>query len=290
MLRALLDYRPLLEIFLFSLLFYGILSTLQGTRAGGVLKGLLASSVLLFVVLMFMTSWLELPRLQTMLNFLLSTLWFIAIVVFAPDIRRLLARMAPRSFHFSVSKQTFLEVVHAVANATEQMSRNRIGGLIVAEREIGLKDFIETGVKVDADVTSELLSSIFYPGGPLHDGAVIIQGDRIVAARCILPLTENPSFLSMGTRHQAAVGVTDETDALSVVVSEETGILSLSFQGRLIRGLDREGLIKGILEIMTRHEGAVGKLTRRWRTGAAEESTGVQPSSVPPPGSGETRE
>jgi len=137
--------------------------------------------------------------------------------------------------------------------AALQLSRNRVGALIVLQRDVSLANYIEGGIRLDADVTAELLESIFYPGSTLHDGAVIIANDRIAAAGCLLPLSDNPR-LGLGTRHRAAVGITEESDAVSVVVSEETGQISLAVSGELQRNLDRPTLEKQLRKLYLQQE------------------------------------
>ena len=135
------------------------------------------------------------------------------------------------------------DMIDEIEKAVTRLSKNRVGALIAIERSVGLTSYAEGGVKIDADVKSELLDSIFYPGSSLHDGAVIVQGSRITAAGCLLPLSENPS-LGLGTRHRAGVGLTEETDAIAVIVSEETGKVSLSVGGEIQRGIDLPKLSK----------------------------------------------
>ena len=245
--NALFDggWRTIVEIFVLFLIFYAVLYTLRGTRAGGVLKSLFFGLVVLIIGIEFLARWLDLVQLKVMINLLLGGLALAVLVIFAPDMRRALARFAGSPLLPSIfrgpSRRTFEEIVDAVM----RMAQNRIGALIVLEREIGLRDIVEKGVRLDAAVTAQLLESIFFPGSALHDGAVVVQGDRAVAAACFLPLTDNPDVArTLGTRHRAAMGITEETDAVAVVVSEETGRVALCRGGRIVRDLDREALME----------------------------------------------
>jgi diadenylate cyclase len=169
-------------------------------------------------------------------------------VVFQPELRRLLERLgrSPGGFLSLRSQETVLgQVIQTISQACSQLSTARHGALIVLERETGLQDIIETGVNLNAAVTQELLSTIFFPNTDLHDGAVIIRQDRIIAAGCVLPLsTVDGGDRHLGTRHRAALGVTEGSDAIAVVVSEETGIISIAHNGRMIRRLDEKRLAK----------------------------------------------
>ena len=187
-----------------------------------------------------------------MLNWLLENFWTIAsvalVVIFQPELRRAFAQLGSKSFahHANVQKRTIRETVSAVT----QMSRSKTGALIVFERQIGMATFKNSAVHLEAKVSSLLLQSIFYPNSPLHDGALIIRGDTIEAAHAILPLTQQPEFAhqNIGTRHRAAIGVTEETDAVAVVVSEETGGISMAKRGSLKRFLPPDQLF----ELLTR--------------------------------------
>jgi diadenylate cyclase len=148
------------------------------------------------------------------------------------------------------------EMTNEIIKAVENLSRNKIGALIAIEREVGLGNFVETGTKLNADVSSELIGTIFWPGSPLHDGAVIIQERKISAAGCFLPLTVNTELSkSLGTRHRAGIGLTEETDAIVIIVSEETGTISTGFKGVLNRDVDEKGLKKILDELSTERFG-----------------------------------
>jgi diadenylate cyclase len=156
------------------------------------------------------------------------------IVMFQSEIRRLLARLGKQRLIGFGSRLQRRETVDEILLALQQLAQQKIGGLIVVEREIGLRTFVESGVPLDAAISRDLLLALFHPGAAMHDGAVIIQGDRIAAAACFLPLTMNPELLRyLGTRHRAAIGVTEETDCLSLIVSEETGRISIAQYGEI---------------------------------------------------------
>ncbi len=233
-----LDFRAVIDILAVGFLIYQFVSIIRGRRAAQILTGLL---VLLGVYLVAMYAGLELLRavLQTMAPYTA----FALIVMFQSDIRRLLARIGRRWWMGFGSRAERRESIDEILLAVEQMAPLRTGALIVVERDIGLRTFIESGVNLDALLSRDLLLAIFHPGASMHDGAVIIQGDRIAAAACFLPLTTNPAVASnKGTRHRAAMGVTEETDCIAIVVSEETGHISVASHGEMERDITIERL------------------------------------------------
>jgi diadenylate cyclase len=178
------------------------------------------------------------------------------LVLFQPELRRMLEQLGRGSVLLvgftphGLDREAAIRLVNDVARAARILGTRKIGALIVLERRVGLEDFIETGIRVDAIVTVQLLISVFFPNTPLHDGAVIIRGNRLAAAGCLLPLSERPGLIRpLGTRHRAAIGLTEVTDALAVVVSEETGTISLAVEGRLDRGLTEEELKARLLAL-----------------------------------------
>ncbi|HFB98621.1 MAG TPA: TIGR00159 family protein [Bryobacterales bacterium] len=215
-----------LDILAVAFLFYQFFLIIRGRRAFAIITGvLMLVGIYVFAVVAGM------GLLRTILETVAPYSVFALIVLFQSDIRRLLARMGRRRF---LSGPTFdrREAIQEITLALETLSRNRTGALIVLERDIGLRTFIESGVMVDGVLSRDLLLSIFHPGTALHDGAVIIQGNRVAAAACFLPLSTNPRLMStLGTRHRAAIGITEETDCLSIVVSEETGRISVAAFG-----------------------------------------------------------
>ena len=237
----------LIEVALLFVVLYAILRFLQGTRGAGVLRGLLFFLIMALVLILFFVEKLRLYRIDFILGRDLLTFLLLIVVLFQPEIRRLLLRLgeAPMlRWLFRPEASIVPEIVEAVFT----MSSRKIGALITVEREVGLGSLIEAGAPMNANVTRDLLVTVFWPGSPLHDGAVIIRGNRIAAAGCFFPLTEQPGIArTLGTRHRAAIGVTEESDALSVVVSEETQQVSVAHRGQLRMGLGREQL-RAILE------------------------------------------
>ena len=232
----------LVDISITAVLIYWLFSLIRGTRAVRLVIGV----SVLFVVYAAARAF-ELRLLSEILQTGAVVGLFALVVVFQPELRRALERigrfgslgwiLAPAA-HRSVER-----VAGVVARASAILSADKIGALIVLERQTGLQDAAETGVMVEADLTVELVTTIFTPRAPLHDGAIIVRGDRIVAAGCVLPLSETAIYRErFGTRHRAAVGITEGTDALAVVVSEETGAVSLVVRGRIIRNLDEDRL------------------------------------------------
>lgn len=235
---AIVDLRDLIDILAVYIVVYNLLLLIRGTRAVQTLLGI-AFVGLLYVV----ANLAELATLKRILESLLILLPVAAIILFQQEIRRALANFG-RNPLWGLAKQrkvesTFQEVVLAAT----ALAARRTGALIVLERLEGLRNFIENGIALDAEVNYNLLITIFSPDTPLHDGAVIIQEDRIAAAACFLPLTFDPELATdLGTRHRAALGISQETDALAVVVSEETGTISVAVEGELIRDLDSNSL------------------------------------------------
>jgi diadenylate cyclase len=232
--RPAISWWDLLDVALVSLLLYELLLLIRGTRA---VQMALGGSFLLG--LYFVSRWLQLETVNWVIRNLAAYVVFAIIVLFQADLRRALAHFgrAPFFRYFERASSTDETVEELVVAATMLASR-RVGAIIVIERQIGLRNYIEGGIPLDATVTYDLLASIFQPSAPLHDGAAIVQGDRVAAAACFLPLSVNPRVSrELGTRHRAALGVTEESDAVAIVVSEETGIVSLAVGEELERGL-----------------------------------------------------
>lgn len=236
-------WRDLLDIAIVSVLIYEVLKLIRGTRAaqmavgGAFIAGLLAISQ---VVHLETVNWL----IRNMVGYLV----FAAIVLFQSDIRRALAHFGRAPFFRLIARgENEEETIEEIAVAASMLSAQRTGAIIVMEREIGLRTYIEGGIPLDANVTYDLLVTVFQPTSPLHDGAVIVQEDRIAAAACFLPLTVNPKLSrELGSRHRAAIGLTEENDAVAVVVSEETGTISLVQDGQIERGLSQEELRRNL--------------------------------------------
>jgi diadenylate cyclase len=229
----------LLDIAIVSVLIYEFLKLIRGTRAVQMAVGSL------FLIGLFYVS--RLVPLQTV-NWMIRNIFvyvaFAAIVIFQSDIRRALAHFGQAPFFRYFNRQEAAdETIEEVVVAATMLSTQRIGAIIAVEREIGLRNYIESGIPLDATLTYDLLVTIFHRGSPLHDGAVILQENRVAAAACFLPLTVNPRVSrELGTRHRAAIGLTEESDALAVVISEETGLISLALNGQIDRGLSPDEL------------------------------------------------
>jgi diadenylate cyclase len=230
-----------LDILLVTLIFYGLLMLIRGTQADQLVRGVL----ILVLASAAIGSFLDLTVFNWLLQNTIPALLIAIPVIFQPELRRALEQLG-RSSHFPLPHARTSNVqrmAEEVAQACALLAERGYGGLIVIERSTGLEEYAQTGSRIDATVSAELLQQIFYKGSPLHDGAVIVRGDRIIAARCLLPLTELPDLdPELGTRHRAAIGITENTDAICVVVSEETGAISLANHGHLVRHLTSQKL------------------------------------------------
>jgi diadenylate cyclase len=231
------------ELLLIGLFVYAIITFLEGTRGERLFRGIIFLLVAGFLMLNLVVRIFEMERIAYLFNGFLIAILIIAVAAFQPEIRRGLTRLGQSRFFGTTSPQQLTRSVEEIITAVSQMAAVRTGAIIVIPQQVGLAEFIETGVRIDAKVTSELIKTIFYPGSPLHDMATIIQGDRIIAARVQLPLAESSSrFGQLGSRHRAAIGVTGSSDAIVIVVSEETGIVSVAIDGNLIRNVSEAQL------------------------------------------------
>lgn len=243
-----LSVTAVIDILLVALVIYEFLALIKGTRAALMLVGV--------AIVAFAFYFSRLGELAT-LNWLISTLLpygvFALIVVFAPELRQALTRMG-RRLTMSRSQASEADAYDDIVLASNLFSQNQTGALMVIEREIGLRTYIESGVPLDAHISYDLLATIFRPSAPLHDGAVIVQGDRIAAAACFLPLSMNPVLSTqLGTRHRAGIGVTEETDAIAVIISEETGSISLAVGGSIERDLTVQQLRERLGGLLRRY-------------------------------------
>ncbi len=242
-----LGFVAILDIVVVAFLIYQALMVVRGTRAGHILVGIL---IMVGLYIAAMAAGLE--ALRALLQFIVPYLGIAIIVLFQSEIRRTLARLGRKRWFGLAGGYRGPESVNEILMALEHFSEKKTGALIVLERDIGLRTFIESGVRMESLISRDILLSVFEPGLPLHDGAAIIQKDRIAAAACFLPLTTNPSVSSkLGTRHRAAIGITEETDCLSLVVSEETGRISIAAFGELMQGLP----LQDVAELVNRHFG-----------------------------------
>ncbi len=238
------SYIDIIDILLLAVIIYWLLKLTSKTRAIQVLKGL---GVILFAA--WVTDLLRLAGTAWLLNYVLTAGAFAIFIIFQPELRRALASLGRGRLDIISSQATYAqENVDMVLKAVLSLSKRRVGALIVFERKTGLKDVIESGTHISADISSELLENLFFTNSPLHDGAVIIRGDRIEAAGCFLPLSDNKQIgQELGTRHRAALGISEISDSVTFIVSEETGVISVAQDGTLIRYLDSKA-IKDILE------------------------------------------
>lgn len=262
----------LADILLVAVVIYFLLKMTRETRGSAVLKGLV-----LLLLVVGVSNLFGLTALNWMLMQVLSNGALVLVILFQPEIRKALEQIG-RGAKIETKRQTDQEdavrVVDEIIECVTKLSRRRVGALIVFERKTGLKDIIENGISIDSRISAGLLENIFEPNTPLHDGAVVIRGTRIMSAACILTLTEASGIShDLGTRHRAALGVSETTDAIALIVSEETGIISYARGGKLSRHLDAKGL-RALLEEMYMPSGSPIKLLPRlWRRSEKKEGT-----------------
>lgn len=243
-------WKPAIEIAILWSFLYFLLIFIKGTPAVQVLKGLIIL-IIVFFMAFFVTQKLGLTKISWILPkfFAISLIAFL--IVFQPELRRGLAQLGQNPIIGIFLKEE--KIVDEIVDAVTFLSKKRIGALIAIEREIGLRPYIESGIPLESRVTSELINTIFMPNTPLHDGGVVIAEGKLQAAGCLFPLTQNPQVSkTLGTRHRAAIGLTEETDAVAVIVSEETGAMSISIGGRLTRNLDNDVLTKVLNKLYKR--------------------------------------
>jgi diadenylate cyclase len=241
----------LVDILVVAFIIFNVLMLIRGTRAVQLVAGL----AVLFGVYV-VSRLLGLYTLEWLLSYVGIVVPIALLVLFQPEMRRMLEQIGRGGVSLvglsphGLDREASIRLVNDVARAARVLGSRKIGALVVIERQIGLEDVIETGIRIDAIVTTQLLINVFFPNTPLHDGALIIRGNRVAAAGCLLPLTERPGLSrALGTRHRAAIGITEETDAVAVVVSEETGTISLAREGRVKRGLTEEELKVALLSL-----------------------------------------
>ena len=256
--------RDIFDILIVAMAFYKILMLIRETRAEQLTKG-----IFMLFALTKVSEWLELYTLNWILDTTMTVGLIAILIVFQPELRRGLeyigrSRFFTKSF-MEIKSESLSEVFNEIVDAVASLSRQKIGALIVIERETGLSEVVETGTRIDGKVSSDLLINIFIPNTPLHDGAVIIKDDKIKAAGCFLPLTDNMSLSKdLGTRHRAALGISERSDCLAIVVSEETGSISIAERGSLARYLDSKTL-KQILIDMYKPKEQQPSFVLKWR-------------------------
>ena len=250
------DWRNIVDVAILSILIYNAIKLVVHTRSNSLIKG-----IAVVLVIAWLSSVLRFSAVSWLLNQILSMGLVVLVILFQPEFRRALdqlgrSKLMRRVFGTAGPKSTEAEQVEKpvteIVRAMTNMARKRIGALIVIERQTGLGDVIETGTRVDAEISGGLIENIFEPNTPLHDGAMIIRNRRVYAAACILPLSEDPNISrDLGTRHRAGIGITETTDAVTLIVSEETGIISMAREGRLTRHLDARSLTILLTELFT---------------------------------------
>lgn len=262
---SLLEYiSVIIDILLVWYVFYKIIMVIRGTKAVQLLKG-----IMVIIAVWFLSSFFGLQTLQWLMDKVVIYGFLAIIIIFQPELRRALEQLGRGSFFSRGGVQEEEETVkeiESIVKATDYMAKRRIGALISIERETGMGDYIETGIPIDAVLSTELLINIFIPNTPLHDGAVIIKNHHIQAAACYLPLSES-KFISkeLGTRHRAALGISEVTDSITLVVSEETGQISLTKNGELYRGLTNEKLRDMLSEELVTTTKAASSSRWNWR-------------------------
>ena len=230
-------WQPALEIFILAVGIYYVLRFIRGTRGAPIVTGFLV----LLLALVMVTYFLDLQVLRWILVAFSSFLAVAVVVLFQPEIRRMLAELGNLPLFATAHEQR--ENIEVVIETVERLADVKIGALIAIEQSIQLQEAVESGIVVDCQATSEMLEAIFFPNNAIHDGGVIMKGDRIAYAACIFPLTQRQDLAkSLGTRHRAAIGLSEETDAIVVIVSEETGAISYAYKGQLVRGISAEEL------------------------------------------------
>ena len=254
-----LDWRDIVDIGIVAVLIFQLLKLIRQTQAVQIAFG-----TGIVVAIYFLSDLVMLRTANWIVRDMLGYIVFVAIVLFQADIRRALSNLGRvRLIRFLTRPATTDDTIEEVVTAAGTLAKARIGAIVVIEREIGLRNYIESGIPLDSTVTYDLLVSIFQPDSPLHDGAVILQANRVAAAACFLPLTVNPRLTTeFGTRHRAAIGLTEESDAVALVVSEETGTVSVALDGQLERSLDSEKLRLRLSELMLqKQESTIGRRT-----------------------------
>ena len=238
----------ILDIIIVTFIIYKAIGFIRETRAEQLAKG-----ILLLVAATLLSEVCHLYTLHWMLSGLMTVGLIAIVVIFQPELRRALEKIGRSRLPnvlSEVDKEDAKHLVGQMVSAIETMSASKTGALIVIEREISLNDIVETGTVIDAAVSAEMLGNVFYEGAPLHDGALIVRGDRLYAAGCVLPLTQNKALnKELGTRHRAGIGISENSDALVIIVSEETGIISIAQNGKLTRFLDSKKIEKTLLSL-----------------------------------------
>ena len=253
----------ILDILVVAFIVYKVLEFIRETRAEQLVKGLLLLGAAFFV-----SDFLNMNTLNWILKGITTMGILALVVVFQPELRRALEYVGRNKFirgsMASIGKEKALKITEEFVTALRNLSADKTGALIVIERQTALNDRVETGTIIDADISEQLIGNIFYEGAPLHDGAVIVRGDRLYAAGCVLPLTENKNLdKELGTRHRAGIGITEHSDAITIIVSEETGVISMAKDGIITRYLDTKTIEKTLLDLYIPQESTKTSLIKK---------------------------
>ncbi|MDH4222057.1 MAG: diadenylate cyclase CdaA [candidate division Zixibacteria bacterium] len=236
----------LIDVAIVAFLFYRFLILVKGTRSIQILFG-----VFVLILFSFVAFWFQLEGLKWMISNIATVGIIVLVIVFQPELRKALAQFGHNKLFRLFIRYEKQKILDELIKGSIKLSELKYGALIVLEREIGLKNFIETGKSLNAQLSSEMLLTLFTPYTPLHDGAAIIRGETIVAAACTLPLTQKREYDTLfGMRHKAGIGITEDSDAISLIVSEETGEISIASNGFLIRGVEKEKLREILIKIL----------------------------------------
>lgn len=257
------DFGDVIDILLVTYVIYKLTMLIRGTKAIQLLKG-----ISVIIAIWFLSSAFQLQTLKWLVEQAINFGFLAIIIIFQPELRRALEQLGRGRFftrYATIEEDEYKDAIDALVKASTYMAKRRIGALISIERETGMNEYVETGVPVQAKITSELLINIFIPNTPLHDGAVIVSKNNILAAACYLPLSESQLIpKELGTRHRAAIGISEVTDSLTLVVSEETGQISLAKNGELHRDLDEEQL-KRLLTTELHRQSTTASSRWQWR-------------------------
>lgn len=246
----------ILDILIVAALFYWIYLLLKETRGMRILFGLMVLTIILFI-----SRFLNLIALSWVLRSFLAVAVIAIPIIFQPELRKALERLGRTNIlNFFKEEKELTNIIYEITEAVKILAKNKIGALIVIKRKIGLEDYIQTGTLLNAQISSKLILNIFFPHSPLHDGAIIIAGDKIVAAGCTLPLLETDTSFKYGTRHKAALGISNETDAIVIVVSEEKGTISLGVDGQLLTKISYHNLPEHLLKLLKSNQKYLKKI------------------------------
>lgn len=270
------SWRPVLEVLILTVAIYYAFNFVRGTRGAPVVYGFVA----VLLTLTILAGVLKLEVLNWILRWFLAASGFAVLVIFQPELRRILAELGNQPLFNTTREQR--ENIEVIVQAAERLSEARIGALIAIEQSIHLQEVVESGIAVDCEATPEMLETIFFPNNAIHDGGAIIKGDRIAFAACIFPLTQRQDLNpSLGTRHRAAIGLSEETDAIIVVLSEETGSISYAYKGQLVRGISLEQLRAFLTSVLVSRSKSrnVFEVIRSWGANRLPASAAIEAKS-----------